>query len=111
MADDATEKEGALEGAPPKLPACETCGAIRDDIENMTEPQLLDAIHMGVLRTLARTLQSGEAPYQELAIARGLLRDNRKVVPPGDNPDGNLPPQGQRPLPSHREFPPYKHDD
>ncbi len=75
----------------------------------MTQAQLLEEIHMGALRELARLLRSGNATHQELAVARGLLRDNKVTVPPEDGDgeeDPNLPPQAPK-----REFPEYDHDE
>jgi hypothetical protein len=78
-----------------------------DDIQTMDEAKLLETIHLGLLRDLARTVRSGRATHQELAIARGLLRDNSKKVTPEDEPeDEALPPQAPK-----REFRKYEHDE
>lgn len=78
----------------------------------MQELQLLEVIHLGLLRDLARSVRSGTAGHQELAIARGLLRDNKKVVPAEpDDQDGELPEHGGKvPLPA-REWGTYEHDE
>lgn len=104
-----TETEGAPEGAPSLL--CPECKRpLPDDYDTMTEGELLASIHHGTLKMLARTLNDGSAGYQELAVARGLLRDNKKVVPAEEPLDENLPPNQRRNLPT-REFPDYQHDE
>jgi len=110
MAD--TDLEGAPEGAPSCTHCPECHRPLKDDIEGMSEAELLECIHIGTLKTLARILHSGEAAYQELAVARGLLRDNKKVVPPDETgpEDENLPPAQRRTLPG-RTFPDYDHDE
>lgn len=100
-------------GAPKGAPVCPSCGKpLGDDIEQMDEQALLEVIHLCLLKDLARTIRGGSASHQELAIARGILRDNKKVVPPGDNdPDDQLPEYaGKSELP-HREFSDYEHDE
>jgi hypothetical protein len=62
------------------IPCCPECGRPVDDIEGMTEAQLLDAIRLGLLRDLARALRQGTATHQEKAIAKGMLRDNNSKV-------------------------------
>ncbi len=101
------ENAGAPDEGAPVL--CPSCGRPTDDIEAMDEGQLLDTIHLGLLRDLARTVRSGRATHQELAVARGLLRDNKRTVP--DPSDPNLPEQSAKtPLPERR-FPNYEHDE
>lgn len=77
----------------------------------MGKTQLLDAIELGLLREMARSVSHGTANHQELAIARGLLRDNKRIIPQ-DEPedDDTLPPQDLTKLPA-REFGPYAHDE
>lgn len=72
---------------------------------------MLEVIHLGLLKDLARSVRSGSAGHQELAIARGILRDNKKVVP-ADDLDPELPENGpgKTTLPA-REFGPYAHDE
>lgn len=94
-----------------EVPVCASCGRPTDDIEGMDEQQLLEAIHIGVLRDLARSVRSGNASHQELAIARGLLRDNnKKIAPADDGVDDTLPGAGRVAMP-RREFPDYGHDE
>lgn len=73
------------------IPCCSACGRPVDDIEAMTEAQLLDAIRLGLLRDLARALRQGTATHQEKAIAKGMLRDNNSKVeeqpPEEDEPE------------------------
>lgn len=88
------------------VPACPSCGQPIDDIQTMTEEQLLESIHLGLLRDLARRVHNGEATHQELAIARGLLRDNKRVVTVEEPEDESLPPQAPP-----REFPKYDPDE
>ena len=64
------------------VPCCPECGRPVDDIDKMTEQELIDSIRIGLLKDLARNLAMGTATHQEKAIAKGLLRDNgSKVVP------------------------------
>ncbi len=77
-----------------------------DDIQSMSEPELLEHIRAGLLKDLARKVAAGTAGHQELAIARGLLRDNKSIVPDEPDPeDAALPPPApKRPLPKfHNE--------
>lgn len=104
---DDTQEAGAPSSG---VPVCPSCGRPTDDIEAMDEATLLEAIHIGVLRDLARSVRGGDAGHQELAIARGILRDNKKIVPPSeDDTDDQLPEQGATALP--RKFPRYEHDE
>lgn len=71
------------------IPCCPECGRPVDDVEKMTEVELLDAIRIGLLRDLARSLATGTATHQEKAIAKGLLRDNSSKVDPTVGGEGN----------------------
>lgn len=76
----------------------------------MNKVEALEAIQLGLLRDLARKVNSGEATGMELNVARGLLRDNFKKVgtdtPDDEGGDQNLP----APAPQ-RKFPDYQHDE
>jgi hypothetical protein len=88
---------------------CTACGQPVDDIQTMTEAELLQEIHVGSLRELARTLRSGNATHQELAVAARILKDNNKRVDPEDDDDEedpNLPPKAEK-----RAFPNYEHNE
>lgn len=101
-----------VEQGPDGVTRCVACGQPVDDLQSMDEAKLLEEIHMGTLRELARTLRSGNATHQELAVARGLLRDNKKLVAPDeDDMDPNLPAQGKAGVPPKREFPDYEHNE
>jgi hypothetical protein len=83
-----------------------------DDFAAMGEQDLIQSIKLGLLRDLARSVGSGTATHQELAIARGLLRDNKMTVPPDEGgDDAELPHRAtDRPLPA-RQFPDYGHTE
>lgn len=79
-------------------PPCPTCGRWRDDVDTMTDDQLVLAIRKATLQHLLRSMR-GTPTGQELAVARGLLRDNRafsEVTPEKDNPDPALPAQAPK---------------
>lgn len=79
------EKDG--EGETPRCPSCRQA---LDDIQGMTEAEVLQHIQTQMLKELLRSLRNGTATHQEMAIARGLLRDN-KVVAPKDDVGGDEP--------------------
>ena len=85
-----------------------------DDIEGMDEAALLKELRVGALRMLARNMREGQLTHQELAIARGLLRDNNKALKPvtpeedfEEEDDPDLPPPSRTKLPERRPRPDY----
>lgn len=69
--EDDNEPETASE-----IPRCPACGHALDDVSKMTDEQVLKALQGEMYRDLLRNVRRGMATHQELAIARGILRDN-----------------------------------
>jgi hypothetical protein len=55
---------------------CPQCGSALDDVAKMSDKDVLKHVRSEVYRDLLRSLRTGNASHQELAIARGILRDN-----------------------------------
>jgi hypothetical protein len=73
----------------------------------MDEGRLLDFLRVNALRMLAHSVKGGNLSHQELAIVRGLLRDNTvalKSLEPGDE---DMPPQRRTKLPQRRRRPDF----
>jgi hypothetical protein len=85
-----------------------------DDIEGMDKAQLLDVIHLGLMKHLARVLSDGTATNQDVASARAFLKDSKVITPTDDDQedDGDMPPKGEpMPLPGPKYPNEYDHDE
>lgn len=90
---------------------CPACNRPLDDIEGMGEETLLAQLRVNLLKDLLRGFMQGTITHQEKAILRGLLRDNKSVVPttPGGSQsaytfDDEVVPERRTPLPSQRDL-------
>jgi hypothetical protein len=119
MVPDYQAEEDASEEGPgmADVPRCPTCNRPTDDIEGMTETQLLAYMREELLKDLNRKLGAGQATHQEMAIMRGFLRDYqaslKKPAPEAGAVDESLPPQRRSALPQRdrRPRPDYEGTD
>lgn len=99
--DDAVEDTVGL-----ALQRCPACNHPIDDVSKMSQSEVLEGLQDALLRDLLRAVRTGDATHQELAIARGVLRDQNMMVP-GDDPEREAPKRGpggrRRGPPSPRE--------
>lgn len=96
----------------PDVPRCAQCNRPLDDIEGMEEAALLTFLRLGALKMLARNLQLGQLTHQELAVMRGLLRDNGNALTALqpeqlEDLDAAMPPANRTRIPQRRPRPDY----
>jgi hypothetical protein len=68
-------------------PRCPSCGHATDDISKLTDKQVMERMRSEMYREMLRTLEQGNANHQELAIIRGILRDNKMFVENDEPPE------------------------
>lgn len=88
MTDTPSDEEAEV-----AVPRCPSCNQPIDDVSKLSQSEVLEGIQDELLRDLLRAIRSGDATHQELAIARGVLRDQNMMVP-GDDPERESPKRG-----------------
>lgn len=63
-----------------EVPCCPACGRPTDDVSKMSEADVLQELKGEFYRNLLRSMRAGQATHQEMAIARGILRDNKIIA-------------------------------
>ena len=79
---------GEPETASGDVPCCPACGRPIDDVSKMSETDVLQELKGEFYRNLLRSMRAGQATHQEMAIARGILRDN-KIIAKDPEEEGN----------------------